>query len=429
MDETDCWWMDEVIGFIPRTFGSKNKCDEIDFIEMIIDTGILDEFYTDVVVEEDTKFRRFGRTSKMNYYTETKWGRMITDIEIQDSTSKVAREFRRKFRLPFPVFDKIIVPECDRLNVFEIKDKIRVRLPTDMKVLICLRILGRGTYQDDVAEMTGTFKSTIQYIFGQFIRNFTPAFYAKFVIQPTGDKRKKIMSVYSKIGLHGCMGSMDATHIFWARCPKNLNNLCTGKEHKPTLAWNCVVDHAYGILHVSDCIFGATNDMTLARNDSYPKLFANGGFEKVRFEILVSHGVVQICYGAYLITDSGYLKQNCFVCPMSNRVDRQAVIFSEFIESTRKDVECTFGQLKNRFRILKRPIEFDNINEINLIFKACCVMHNMILIYDHRDIESWEVGVDWELLEPDAEEPEEVITIIIATSKSSYYCNCEYIGI
>ena len=32
----------------------------------------------------------------------------------------------------------------------------------------------------------------------------------------------------------------------------------------------------------------------------------------------------------------------------------------------------------------------------------------MILIYDHRDIEHWEVGVDWEILEPDEEEHEEV---------------------
>ena len=181
------------------------------------------------------------------------------------------------------------------------------------------------------------------------------------------------------------------------------------QRKKPTVAWNCVVDHAYGIHHVSDLIFGATNDMTLARNDHYPKKFSNGGFEKIRFEILIARGLAQVCYGAYLITDTGYLKQNCFICPMPNRVDRQAVIFSEFIESTRKDVECTFGQLKNRFRIIKRPIEMDSLFEINLLFKACCVLHNMILIYDHRDIMHWEVGVDWELLEPDEDEPEQVI--------------------
>ena len=53
--------------------------------------------------------------------------------------------------------------------------------------------------------------------------------------------------------------------------------------------------------------------MTLARNDVYPKMFANGTFSRIRFEILSSIGVVMKCYGAYLITDTGYLKQNCFL--------------------------------------------------------------------------------------------------------------------
>ena len=325
---------------------------------------------------------------------------------MMDPTTKLAREFRRKFRVPYPVFDKMIVPECNRLNVFEVKDMARVRIPTEIKVMICLRIIGRGAYHDDIAEMAFSFKSTCEKVFKQFLRNFTPFFYSTFVRHPTGELRKKIMQTYAKIGLHGCMGSMDATHIIWARCPEKLHNLCIGKEKKPTLAWNCVVDHAYGIHHVSDVIYGATNDMTLARNDIYPRMFANGSFGNIRFEILTSPGVVVKCYGAYLITDTGYLKQNCVICPMSNRVDRQAVIFSEFIESTRKDVECTFGQLKNRFRILKRPIEMESVHDINLLFKACCVLHNMILIYDHRDILHWEGGINWELLEPDGDEPD-----------------------
>jgi hypothetical protein len=220
------------------------------------------------------------------------------------------------------------------------------------------------------------------------------------------------MDTYAKIGLHGCMGSMDATHVFWARCPPDKHNLCIGKEKKPTVAWNVVVDHAYGIHHVSDLIFGATNDMTLARNDWYPKKFSNGGFENIRFEIFVARGVVLVCYGAYLITDTGYLKQNCFVCPMSNRVDRPAVIFSEFVESARKDVECTFGQLKNRWRIIKGSIEMNSVHDIDMLFKACCILHNMILLYDHRDIMHWEIGIDWEMLDPDVDEPEDIDNVL-----------------
>ena len=254
--------------------------------------------------------------------------------------------------------------------------------------------------------MSLSFRSTTNFIFRQFLRNFTPALYPVFVTPPTGERRKKVMDVYGKLGLHGCVGSMDATHVFWGLCPENLHNLCIGKEKKPTVAWNCVVDHSYCIHHVSDITYGATNDMTIARNDWYPQQFSNGSYKNVSYEILVERGVTALCRGPYLITDTGYLKQNCFICPMSHRVDRPAVLFSEFMESTRKDVECTFGQLKNRWRILKRALEMKNLHEIDMLFKACCILHNMILIYDHRDIEHWEEGVDWELLHPDDVEPE-----------------------
>jgi hypothetical protein len=34
--------------------------------------------------------------------------------------------------------------------------------------------------------------------------------------------------VYEKLGLPGCIGSMDCTHVLWHRCPKVIRNVCTG---------------------------------------------------------------------------------------------------------------------------------------------------------------------------------------------------------
>jgi hypothetical protein len=42
--------------------------------------------------------------------------------------------------------------------------------------------------------------------------------------------------------------------------------------------------------------------------------------------------------------------------------------------------------------------------EIEMLFKACCVLHNMILVYDHRDLEHWETDVQWEYLDPGPED-------------------------
>ncbi len=68
------------------------------------------------------------------------------------------------------------------------------------------------------------------------------------------------------------------------------------------------------------------------------------------------------------------------------------------VASSRKDVECTFGRLKNRFRcicsncnrlidvffcrILKTALCLENIEDIHKLFMCCCILHNMLLLVD-----------------------------------------------
>ena len=55
---------------------------------------------------------------------------------------------------------------------------------------------------------------------------------------------------------------------------------------------------------------------------------------------------------------------------------------SEWLESMRKDVECTFGILKGRFRILKAGIMLHGVDVADSIWLTCCALHNMLLEID-----------------------------------------------
>ena len=105
--------------------------------------------------------------------------------------------------------------------------------------------------------------------------------------------------------------------------------------------------------------------------------------------------------GAYYLTDGGYLELACFLYPERNRVELEDVLFSEWLESIRKDIERIFGRLKLRFRILYNTIELHDFDQIEDVFKTCCVLHNMILVYDgnHR-LKGWE-SVKWQPVNPD----------------------------
>jgi len=58
----------------------------------------------------------------------------------------------------------------------------------------------------------------------------------------------------------------------------------------------------------------------------------------------------------------------------------------------RKDVECTFGILKGRWRILKEGILLHWLKDADPIWKTCFAMHNLLLEVDGLD-EKWEDGV------------------------------------
>ena len=75
------------------------------------------------------------------------------------------------------------------------------------------------------------------------------------------------------------------------------------------------------------------------------------------------------------------------------------ICWSKLLESMRKDVECTFGILKGRWRILKSGIRHQGVDAVDKIWLTCCVLHNWLLEIDGLNAKWSEIsmpGSDWE---------------------------------
>ena len=83
--------------------------------------------------------------------------------------------------------------------------------------------------------------------------------------------------------------------------------------------------------------------------------------------------------------------------PFTHCSELSKIHWSEWVESVRKDVECTFGILKSRFRMLRDGIELHSPGEITNVFHTCCILHNMLLEHDGMDVLDDDA---WELLNP-----------------------------
>jgi len=66
-----------------------------------------------------------------------------------------------------------------------------------------------------------------------------------------------------------------------------------------------------------------------------------------------------------------------FLCRLSR--DRAPRFYNTNLESIRKDVECTFGILKKRWRVLDYGLNYYCMKDCEKVFTVCCVLQNMLL--------------------------------------------------
>ena len=95
----------------------------------------------------------------------------------------------------------------------------------------------------------------------------------------------------------------------------------------------------------------------------------------------------QICWdnGMYLIWDGGYLCWPQSICPYSSVTAASAEeYYSPNLESVRKDVECTFGIMKKRWKILNNELLYPNHKVCENYFVTCSCLHNMRRQHGHK---------------------------------------------
>ena len=319
---------------------------------------------------------------------------------------KWEKMFRDRFRLPYNSFLDF-VKVCEQSEHFKKwssesginRYNKRKVTPIILLILCALRYLGRSVTLDDLEEYCAINRQTIREFIHLFFEFGSSTLYNRYVKCPqNATEMKDCGDEYSKAGFPRCIGSTDATHIVMENCSYRLRQLHLGFKLSHTArTYNMTVNHRRKILSTTTGHPAQFNDKTLVLYDDFVNRLNDGKYNNINEFTLMAFGptgeIINEKYkGAYVIVDNGYLKWSTTIPPMKTSSKWSEIRFSQWLESLRKDVECAFGILKSRWRILKTGIRVHGIDKCDKVWLTCCALHNMLLEIDGL-CSNWTEGV------------------------------------
>lgn len=240
--------------------------------------------------------------------------------------------------------------------------------------------------------------------FRVFLERFRFYFEALIIKPLEGEELIQSMTEYSRLGLPGCVGSIDCTFVPWDRVSANLKNLYSGDKGVGVL-FEVVVTHFKKVVSVGGSVPGTINDKTSVKSSEFiRKLRSREIYNNVSYRIrtgILPNDFINLS-SCYVICDGGYLDWEVLITGFQESGNPIKYKFTDWIASVRKDVECFFGILKLRFRFLKNTVTLQKREDIDNAFVVCCMLNNLILSHDGLDT-LWEDDVNWKYVNPDFE--------------------------
>lgn len=317
-----------------------------------------------------------------------------------------AREFRNCFRMPWQAFCLLVDLAKEEMTDYDESSTNCLgyqAAPLNLMILAYLAVLGATVTYPHLYTLTHLGAQTHRKFFAKFSKFGREKLYPRFVTVPsTAAEFQEVMRDFTKAGFPGCVGAVDCTHVRLWNCSTSQTNRHRGKEGYPSRAFQVVCDANRRVIHTTVGYQGSASDKTICDRDA----FVNGVRRNtiggdVQWEILNEQGVREARTGGlYFIVDGGYNNWQCLVTNVPSNTTEEIKVWSNMLESLRKSIECCFGIVKvcscplailtppqQRFRILKKGVDFPSFYLLDDVWFTALALHNMLLEKSDGDVQ------------------------------------------
>ena len=194
-------------------------------------------------------------------------------------------------------------------------------------------------------------------------------------------------------GFPGCLASWDCKHFNWKNCPVRLSGQHSGHGEGNTLILEAISDHRKYIWYSNFGDPGSLNDINVLDRSSIVGSLLSGELG-IKADPYTINGNNRDWM--YFLVDGIYPNWSIFVSSYSNKNTPKKTKFAGKQERVRKDIECAFGIIVQRFHILQRPLRLWYLEDIRDLVDCCVILHNMIVecrfALQEEDIEDTNTG-------------------------------------
>lgn len=209
---------------------------------------------------------------------------------------------------------------------------------------------------------------------------------------PTEEMFREIaMEFYEKWNFPNCLGAIDGKHIR-LKCPPHSGSMFYNYKQFYSIVLQAVADARYRFITIEVGGYGKQSDGGTFRASSLFQHLQSCTLN-IPLQGVLPSTAVEVPY--VFIGDEAYPLLKNLLKPYSRQqLDANKEYFNMRLSRARRVVECAFGIINAKFRILWKPIE-TSPSFADKIVKTICLLHNIIL-----DMEGVDIGYETETLQP-----------------------------
>lgn len=213
--------------------------------------------------------------------------------------------------------------------------------PTDVKILVGLRLLSSGAAMDTFDDMARMSETSIRFYFRTLIIDLICLYGTLFLNRfPSQSEMDSLHDRYMQLGFPGCVGAIDCMKFIWKNCPKQLKGQYHNSKESRLATIQCEAwcDHDRYVWSWFSGRPGSNNDLNiLAHSPLFQNIFND------RINLRVPHGytidpLMDIHYVRYFLVDGRYPRWPIFAKPIHDACLQCERSYSVHQEGLRKNV-------------------------------------------------------------------------------------------